>query len=501
VGDERVDTVEPCAVTWTKESAIAKGSLTDNRDYDLFPVDKIVNRPNRTDAQTEITVRTHRPLHLHVWRDPNWSDFITRGAPISLHLSHIFPVCVSLGPTTVTLHNSYYLLYFPVGDYCGHKMKPHTHNTHIRTHFSIMASIAGGNSSSSSTAGAGIGAGGGAGAESRRWCAFLLANDEESFDVVDNKGTIRRIDFTLSALRQGFWRHPHESGADSSAATSCRHSHHQLDIYVIIQSATGNCGTTATRDLRVYYEWAVTRGINVKNLVFEHSEHSSFAAWINHKVIAKYLSFHETQPYEGFVIVKAVADGQQRHRSMTESFGRSFGTPMGTVLQVTIDDTHTMPVAISVPTSLLPAVSVLCTGSATGVSNFAQFGDTLRSTLDLAVDTGSPAHGEDDSTTTAHPAAATTTSLLKTVSTVCPARIGFLGNPSDGFYGQTVSFLLNNFAASVTIEERDATLQTNVVEIVPHPVQDTTEFEGLDGLHISTENKVRRGRQIDDYVA
>lgn len=33
----------------------------------------------------------------------------------------------------------------------------------------------------------------------------------------------------------------------------------------------------------------------------------------------------------------------------------------------------------------------------------------------------------------------------------CCARVGFLGNPSDGFQGKTLSFLVNNFAATVTI--------------------------------------------------
>lgn len=33
----------------------------------------------------------------------------------------------------------------------------------------------------------------------------------------------------------------------------------------------------------------------------------------------------------------------------------------------------------------------------------------------------------------------------------CCARVGFLGNPSDGFHGKTLSFLIDNFAATVTI--------------------------------------------------
>jgi hypothetical protein len=36
----------------------------------------------------------------------------------------------------------------------------------------------------------------------------------------------------------------------------------------------------------------------------------------------------------------------------------------------------------------------------------------------------------------------------------CNARVGLMGNPSDGFKGKTLSFLLANFKATVRIEER-----------------------------------------------
>ena len=32
-------------------------------------------------------------------------------------------------------------------------------------------------------------------------------------------------------------------------------------------------------------------------------------------------------------------------------------------------------------------------------------------------------------------------------------RVGLIGNPSDGFYGKTISFTINNFWAEVTIME------------------------------------------------
>jgi hypothetical protein len=36
-----------------------------------------------------------------------------------------------------------------------------------------------------------------------------------------------------------------------------------------------------------------------------------------------------------------------------------------------------------------------------------------------------------------------------TISKRVHARVGFLGNPSDGFYGKTISFSLKNFYAEV----------------------------------------------------
>lgn len=37
---------------------------------------------------------------------------------------------------------------------------------------------------------------------------------------------------------------------------------------------------------------------------------------------------------------------------------------------------------------------------------------------------------------------------------ICYARIGLMGNPSDGFQGKTLSFLLKNYYATVTIQEK-----------------------------------------------
>ena len=41
--------------------------------------------------------------------------------------------------------------------------------------------------------------------------------------------------------------------------------------------------------------------------------------------------------------------------------------------------------------------------------------------------------------------------MAKVISEKCYARVGLMGNPSDGFGGKTLSFLINNFFAEVTL--------------------------------------------------
>lgn len=56
----------------------------------------------------------------------------------------------------------------------------------------------------------------------------------------------------------------------------------------------------------------------------------------------------------------------------------------------------------------------------------------------------------------------------------CHARVGLMGNPSDGFQGKTLSFLLKNFKATVNIEARDKEHGIEIAEPV--------FFDSLDGL-------------------
>lgn len=56
------------------------------------------------------------------------------------------------------------------------------------------------------------------------------------------------------------------------------------------------------------------------------------------------------------------------------------------------------------------------------------------------------------------------------------ARIGFLGNPSDGFFGKTLSACVTNFKATVSLEP------SKNLRIITNPDRDHTKFPSLAGL-------------------
>lgn len=56
------------------------------------------------------------------------------------------------------------------------------------------------------------------------------------------------------------------------------------------------------------------------------------------------------------------------------------------------------------------------------------------------------------------------------------ARVGLMGNPSDGFYGKTISSCISNFYAKVTLTESPR------LKIEPHRIFDPTEFASLKEL-------------------
>ncbi|RID70964.1 hypothetical protein BRARA_C02936 [Brassica rapa] len=63
------------------------------------------------------------------------------------------------------------------------------------------------------------------------------------------------------------------------------------------------------------------------------------------------------------------------------------------------------------------------------------------------------------------------------------ARIGFLGNPSDVYFGRTISFTIGNFWASVKLEPSEHVI------IKPHPFHDLVQFNSLDHLLNRLENE------------
>jgi hypothetical protein len=48
---------------------------------------------------------------------------------------------------------------------------------------------------------------------------------------------------------------------------------------------------------------------------------------------------------------------------------------------------------------------------------------------------------------------------MKEIIQKCHARVGLMGNPSDGFRGKTISFLIENFYAEVTIVKNEQSPQ------------------------------------------
>ncbi len=63
------------------------------------------------------------------------------------------------------------------------------------------------------------------------------------------------------------------------------------------------------------------------------------------------------------------------------------------------------------------------------------------------------------------------------ISCATHARMGLLGNPSDGFGGQTITVQIQDFAATMRLWESPR------LEIKHHPVHDPSTFDSLEELH------------------
>ena len=59
------------------------------------------------------------------------------------------------------------------------------------------------------------------------------------------------------------------------------------------------------------------------------------------------------------------------------------------------------------------------------------------------------------------------------------ARVGLMGNPSDGFYGKTISLLINNFWAETTlVESTDESIQ-----FILNPLLDPIKFDSIRNIN------------------
>ncbi|KAF4104077.1 glucuronokinase with putative uridyl pyrophosphorylase isoform X1 [Onychostoma macrolepis] len=56
------------------------------------------------------------------------------------------------------------------------------------------------------------------------------------------------------------------------------------------------------------------------------------------------------------------------------------------------------------------------------------------------------------------------------------ARVGLMGNPSDGFNGKTIAMSITNFWAEVTL------MESQTLVLLPHPLNDPTEFGSMQDL-------------------
>ncbi|KAJ3226331.1 hypothetical protein HDU81_007362 [Chytriomyces hyalinus] len=66
------------------------------------------------------------------------------------------------------------------------------------------------------------------------------------------------------------------------------------------------------------------------------------------------------------------------------------------------------------------------------------------------------------------------------------ARVGLIGNPSDGFFGKTISLLIKNFHATVTLTP-NASATDQIVRIDRTPELDPYQFASIETLHSACE--------------
>ena len=66
---------------------------------------------------------------------------------------------------------------------------------------------------------------------------------------------------------------------------------------------------------------------------------------------------------------------------------------------------------------------------------------------------------------------------LERVVTTTHARVGLMGNPSDGYFGKTLGLSVENFWATVTLEASET------LRLIPNALYDPSEFGSLGSLY------------------
>lgn len=77
----------------------------------------------------------------------------------------------------------------------------------------------------------------------------------------------------------------------------------------------------------------------------------------------------------------------------------------------------------------------------------------------------------------------TTTAKPSEIKIKAYARVGLMGNPSDGFFGKTMSILISNFWAEVTLFPQP----NGAIEIIHKPIMDPNRFANMNSLTLGCE--------------
>ena len=243
--------------------------------------------------------------------------------------------------------------------------------------------------------------------------------------------------------------------------------------------------TTSESSYSLRNEWAISRGIRQKNLLF-HCATTSLCQLISSEIAPRYLNDRSD---EGIAFISGLHI-QDEQFSFSQVFSGDWVAGFdGSAMRLGEGSPDQDCLCLAVKGDQVRKFFEFCSGITSNLS-FSEFATLAASRLSIQTLTASTdilLDWDINRLTSRKVDELVSMQLPTDVHTVCPARVGLLGNPSDGFHGRTLSMLIDNFAATVTIQHVQDTRQ---VTIVPHHIHDSSEFIGLDGLHVSTKNRV-----------